>query len=159
MGLLMQHRRVALGLVLMLALLLAVQPAAAGRLWCSTDPLVSVDGRTVSIIVAIPVDDVTRVTGPTSIVVTTPAGLPRIVLVDDVGYGYGTVISFADGHTKVRDHQFPVTISVTVPVSSSSVLSTEDVPLQVTAWTSGVAPVTVTGAADRTDVTITLYGP
>ena len=64
----MHLRRLIVGFLPLLALLMPAQPAAAGRLWCSTDPLVSVDGQIVSIIVAIPVDDVLRVTGPTSIV-------------------------------------------------------------------------------------------
>jgi hypothetical protein len=154
----MRPRRVVLGLTCVIALLVAVQPAAAGRLWCSTDPLVSINGQVVSIIVAIPVDDVLRVTGPTSIVVTTPEGLHRQVLVDDVGYGHGTAIAFSDKHQKVHDHQFPVTVSVHIPTAGASLLSSDPVPLQVTVWTIDTPPVTVTGAADLTSVTITMYG-
>ena len=90
---------------------------------------------------------------------STPPGAHRHVLVDDVGYGHGTVIAFDDGHGTPHDQQVSVTISVHIPVSNAALLSSGAVPLQVTAWSLGAAPVTVTGQADQATVTITLHGP
>ena len=78
----MPHRLRRLTVPLFLALALLVQPAAAGRLWCKADPVVSLDQRLVSISVAIPAEFLLAVNGPTSITI------PRIWTISSAGYNH-----------------------------------------------------------------------
>ena len=98
------HRLRLLIVPLFLALALLVQPAAAGRLWCKADPVVSLDQRLVSISVAIPAESLLAVNGPTSITIKAPPSVSRVLVVNDLGFmGYGTIVTFVDGGGPVKD--------------------------------------------------------
>lgn len=155
----MRYRRVLVGVAPMLALLMIVHPVTAGRLWCSADPVVSLDHRLVSISVAIPAEYLLLVNGPTALTVKAPPSLDRALVVSDVGFmGHGTVVTFVNGGGAVKDEAFPVEIRVSVPVADSSLSSDESIPLQVTVTPDGQLPITVEGTAESTVVKLTILG-
>jgi hypothetical protein len=150
----MPHRRRLLISTPLLLLALLVQPAAAGRLWCKADPVVSLDHRLVSISVAIPAESLLAVSGPTSITIQAPPSVSHALVVNDLGFmGYGTIVTFVDGGGPVKDDAFPVEVSVSVPVAAA-----EPVPMQVTVLPDNQLPVTVEGTVDRTVVRLTVKG-
>ncbi len=77
-----------------LLLVLATHPAAAGVGWCRTDPVVVIDGRVADVFVSVPLDALSRVTGPTEIVITVPVGVTNTWAVPGPGFGYGEVVTF-----------------------------------------------------------------
>ena len=130
-----------------LALLLVATPASAGLVWCQGDPVVSLNGTTVQIMVAIPVDDQPLVTGPIQAVIGTPASVRRNVLLTDGGFnGYGEQVTFRDTNVSYAGSVFPVDISVTVPVGTSH-SGGRDIPVTMTISTAGSDPLVVQGTA------------
>jgi hypothetical protein len=153
-----QRRSVLIVMPIVLCALL-IQPSAAGRLWCRADPVVSLDDRLVSISVAIPVEDLLRVTGPTSIQIKAPRDVDRRLIVNDLGFlGYGTVITFVDGGGSVKDATFPVEVRVSVPIDRTGLATRDDVPLQVTVMPDNHLPTTAVGTTTMTIVTVTVDG-
>lgn len=71
------RRSAMVGIILMLAIAHNVQLVEAGRLWCKTDPIVTLNNRIVSITVAIPVEYVLLVNGPVIIEIATPPSVDR----------------------------------------------------------------------------------
>ena len=155
----MFQRRSMLIVVPILLCALLIQPAAAGRLWCSADPVVSLDQRLVSISVAIPVEDLLRVTGPTAIQIKAPRDVERALIVNDLGFlGHGTVVTFVDGGGSVKGATFPVEVRVSVPIDRTGLATRDDVPLQVTVMPDNQVPTTVVGTTTLTIVALTVDG-
>ena len=100
------RRSATLCAIFLLAILLNLQVVEAGRLWCKADPVVTLDGRVVSISLAIPVDSLLMVDGPTRIEIRTPATVERYVVVNDVGFLRGSVVVFTDSDEKVVDAEY-----------------------------------------------------
>jgi hypothetical protein len=154
-------RRLAIiGIIPVLVFALLAQPANAGRLWCPSDPVVSLDHRIVSISVSIPVEYLLLVNGPTTIEIKTPRGVDRELILNDLGFmGHGSIVTFVDGGGVVKDSEFPVEIRVSVPVAAE-LGSTENqvAPLQVTVMPDNQLPMTVTGTSDLTLVRLMVTG-
>jgi len=131
---------IALALV---ALVLLVAPASAGRQWCMQDPVVLLNGRAVQIFVAIPEEFVPAVNGPVSVRITVPGSVEREVIYLDEGFnGYGEDVRFqTTGAPVAADGSFDVRIQVHVPVSGRGLVGLDlpagGVPVQVTVVTNG----------------------
>lgn len=129
-------------LTVALCLIASAIPAAAGRTWCARDPLVSLNGVPVQILVAVPSEYVPAVNGPIVVTVQTPARVQREVLFTDAGFNrHGERVSFATLPSAriAPDGSFEVRISAQVPVDAATLLainprsSTIPVQLQVVA--------------------------
>jgi hypothetical protein len=97
---------------------LTVQGAAAGRGWCRTDPIVSIDDRLADVFVAAPPEALLLVTGPNQIVVTVPVGVRASLVIADVGFGKGDVVSFRESSRLRRTKTgIQVVIRVYVPAT------------------------------------------
>lgn len=152
-------RRTFIVLVPLLILALVAQPAAAGKLWCKADPVVSLNGRVVSISPAIPLEYLLRVNGPTQITIKTPRGVDGTLILNDLGFmGHGTIVTFVQGGGVIKNNEFPVEIEVSVPVDTTGLPPNHAVPLSVTVTPDNQWPTTVTGTTRSTVVRLTVTG-
>ncbi len=84
----------------------------ASRVWCRTDPVVSIDGQLADIFVAAPL----RVTGPNRVLVMVPVGVDAELVATDLGFGQGTNVAFAESAAlRTTARGFQVRIRVYVP--------------------------------------------
>jgi hypothetical protein len=146
------------GIIVVLALVLNVQFIEAGRLWCKADPVVTLDGRIVSITLAIPLEYLLLVDGPTIIEITTPPDVDRQLIVNDVGFLHGSIVTFKDGDGAVEDGQIPVKITASVSIDESRLAPGETVPMQITVLTDYLRYETVTGTTEKTTMKLVVYG-
>src|SRR5438105_8787798 len=94
-----------------------VHATRAGRMWCKSDPIVSLNGRVIDLTVSLPLDKLLAVNGPLRIDIWTPAAVNRKVLVSDVGFnGHGSVIAFHNSHGTVSNNQIPTFIKLSGPI-------------------------------------------
>lgn len=153
-------RRIAvIGIIPVLVFALLAQPATAGRLWCPSDPVISLNHRIVSISVSIPPEYLLLVNGPTTIEIKTPRGVDRQLILNDLGFmGHGSIVTFVNGGV-VRNNEIPVEIRVSVPVAAGlGSTSNQVAPLQVTVMPDNQLPMTVTGTSEMTLVRTTVTG-
>jgi hypothetical protein len=106
------------------ALLFSVTPASAGRVWCSRDPVIKVNGQVVDVLVSSYSEMNASATGPIQFVVTVPVGSTASVLATDKGFGYGYSVSVktsstltkAAKSTQVRVEVYAPAADATLPV-------------------------------------------
>jgi hypothetical protein len=116
-------RRLTATLVAFLSLFLFAMPASAGWEWCESDRVLLLNGTRVQVLVAIPQDQLSRVTGPVTIVVSTPERARRSTVSTDAGFnGHGERVEFADLNdgTGGRGGPFTALIAVQVPVAAGA---------------------------------------
>lgn len=161
----------------LVALVLLVAPASAGREWCAKDPVVSLNGTAVQILVAVPAEYVPAVNGAIDVRIATPSGVASDVVFLDAGFnGYGETVRFqSSGGAVAADGSFDVGIRARVPVNQRTLrelgLPNGAVPVQVTVITNGeltwegdlpaVADgetTVVEGSSNGTQVTVTVQG-
>lgn len=95
---------------------IAAPSAFAARAWCKTDPIVLIDGELADILVSSSLLAPLKVTGPTQIVVTVPEGVSTLLVLADLGFGRGQVVTFQQSpELKVTDAGIQVQIAVFVP--------------------------------------------
>ena len=113
---------------LALLTLLGAHPAAAGRQWCRTDPIVVIAGTRVNIEAAVPVEDQGAVNGPVMVVVSVPVGVAAEVVYVDAGFnGHSEHVTIHHvRHLQAQEGAVPIQVEITVPASR------DDVP--VAAW-------------------------
>jgi len=100
---------------------LGLRNADAARAWCRTDPLVLIDGTIVDIFVLGPLTAPLKVTGPTEVVVTVPVGVSASLVLMDLGFGRGEVVSFAESAEPTKDDRgIQVKVDVRVPARDKS---------------------------------------
>lgn len=100
----------------MLALLLVASPASAGRVWCSRDPVIKVNGQVVDALVSSYADMTSSATGPIQFVVTVPSGVSASVIASDNGFGYGYSISVKTSSTlKATATSIPIQVQAYAP--------------------------------------------
>lgn len=131
-------------------------PAAADERfgWCKADPVVRLDGTLMDITVSIPPKYLFVVDGPTEILVKSPEGVDRQLILNDLGFmAKGSVVRFTNRSGEVVDGQFPVTVDVYVPVDEDQLLPGEVVPVEVSVLPqSGDSPRSVVGTHKQTRV-------
>lgn len=109
---------------------LTARPAAAARGWCRMDPIIVVDCGLAEILVAVKVQDVLDVNGPTEIVVTVPVGVEAGLAADQLvewrtsrgnlsgpGFRYGEFTRFAESR-KLKRTRNGIHLEVAVRVPS-----------------------------------------
>ena len=100
---------------------LAVPTANAGIGWCRTDPVVVIDGQLADIFVSARFDDLSKVTGPTEIVVGTPVGIDAELAIATAGFGYGEKVTFQESASlQVTTEGIELRIKVRVPARSDA---------------------------------------
>ena len=133
--------------LVLVALALQVQSAVAGIGWCKSDPVVLIDGHPVDIFVSAPADAPLRVTGPTEIVVTVPVGVSVELVVSDLGFGRGEVVTFAESHAlRVTDTAIGVKVAAYVPTADDGMPVLVEVAPRVVGLLS---PASAEGAANE----------
>lgn len=138
------------------ALLVFAIPVRAGLDWSDRDPVVSLDGTRVQILVAIPEKYLPLANGPIKVDVHTPTDVAREVVYQDAGFnGHGEFVRFADrGDSALRDgiKSYRVRIRVMVPIDRSGLSAREVVPVRVTVVPANDDPIVVEGVGGRTEV-------
>lgn len=152
------RRFTTVGIILVLALALNMQLVEAGRLWCKSDPVVTLNGQTVSITVAIPLEYLLLVDGPVIIEIKTPPSVDRQLIVNDVGFLHGSIVTFTDGGGAVKDELIPVQIDASVSIDSSRLAPGETVPLQITVLTDDLLYATAQGTTEHTTMELVVRG-
>lgn len=101
------------------------EPAAAGRGWCRSDPVLLIDGVLADLFSAVPLDSVLQVTGPTQIVITTPKDVTISLAIPGLGFGRGEKVSFERSRKlKTTADGIELKIALFVPAS-------DDFPVEV----------------------------
>jgi hypothetical protein len=133
---------VVLGLV---ALLFSVTPASAGRVWCSRDPVIKVNGQVVDVLVSSYTEMNASANGPVMLVITVPVGSTASVLATDNGFGYGYSVTVKTSSTltktakstQVRVEVYAPAADATLPVKID--VKPRSVGLVKAATTQGLA--------------------
>lgn len=100
---------------------LAAPSAFAARAWCKTDPLILVDGELANIMVVSTLLAPLKVSGPTQIVVTVPEGVPAYLVLSDLGFGRGQIVTFKHSpEMKVTEQGIQMQIAVFVPARDNT---------------------------------------
>ena len=147
-----------IGTIVLLALVLNVQVVEAGRLWCKADPIVTLNHRIVSISLSIPIEYLLLVDGPTIIEITTPPGVDRRLIVNDVGFLRGSIVRFKDGDGVVDGRQIPVKITASVSIDKSRLKPGEIVPMEIAVLTDYLLYETALGTTEQTTMQLTIRG-
>jgi hypothetical protein len=96
--------------------------AVAGRGWCRSDPLITIDGYLSDIFVTAPLEALLYVDGPTEIVVTVPRGVKAALVLAGIGFGRGERVSFAQSR-KLEQIQAGIEVKIAVKVPAKKALS------------------------------------
>lgn len=142
-------------LISLLCLFLAVSPAGAGKGWCRSDPIVRINGQTLQIWVAIPLEDLPDVVGPISVNLVVPRGtINELVYVDDGFNGYGEDFNWIQGsNTVAADGSFNVTAHISVPMRDGRY-----VPMQVELIPGNGVATAVYGQTVGVSIDVTMRG-
>jgi hypothetical protein len=114
--------RLVAGAIGLVALLLSVSPANAGWMWCAKDPVVRLDGTSVQILVAVPQELQTAVTGPIQVVISVPAGVSTELVSTDAGFNdFGETVRFVtDPNLPKIGNLFIAQVRVTLPTAAGA---------------------------------------
>ena len=120
------HRGFQLIGALALLFVLTAGPVGAGIGICRTDPVIEVDGKRAHIYVSSLETILTKVIGPTEVVITVPNGVRTELISTDNGFGLGWNVRFKDsGDLRVTDRGIEVHVSVSVPATATLPVETE----------------------------------
>ncbi len=134
---------------------LIVFPAQAGWIWCQGDPVVSLDGTKVQIVVSIPQDKQDLVTGPIEVDIATPNSVNRELISTDSGFNdFGETVSFSNLKVPKIGDRFLTKISASIPVSTNG----STIPVQMTITPSNGRTMTVHGTANGTNAVVLVQG-
>lgn len=122
----------------------AVSPAEAGWRWCERDPVFSIAGTLVNVVVAVREEHQSAVTGPIVVTLYAPIGVNALLISTDDGYnGYGEVVSIVPASwLTVTGRGVQVRVEVTVPASRV------DMPVDVFVTPAGARTVSVNGKSN-----------
>jgi hypothetical protein len=120
-------------LAALLPLLGFVQGAEARRAWCKTDPVIAVGGELANVFVSAPLGTLAQavlsVTGPNQMVVTVPNGIEAWLVLSDLGFGRGNVVTFAhSANLRATAAGIEVRIEVFVPATTRFAVRVEFAP-------------------------------
>jgi hypothetical protein len=115
--------RLLLLVAVLLVLPLSVQ---AGVDFCSTDPIVLINGQQYNIIVGVPKGNVKDVSGPVRVNIVHPSGVPaQIVFIDTSVFEYKVKLNASGGYIPGGSND--IRVNVDVP----TVIGTQSFPVQV----------------------------
>src|SRR5215207_4181515 len=107
--------------MVVLALALTSSGVFAGRTWCRTDPVVMIGGELADMFVAGPLTAPLQVTGPTRVNIIVPTGVDAWLVLADLGFGRGEVVTFQESaDLQVTEQGIEVRVQVYVPATSST---------------------------------------
>ncbi len=153
-----QRRWLASSSLALLLIALVGGQIAIGSGWCRVDPIVEINGEEIQVWVAVPNGAEDAVNGPIEVEFTAPAGATTEVTFVDSGFnGYGETVTFAPGATVNSDGSMNIQITVHVPMDTSSMTSSDAVPVQLEIITSDGSRF-VTGNHVQTQTTVTVGG-
>ena len=113
-----------------LALFLIASPASAGWMWCAKDPVIRLDGTSVQILVAVPQNLQSAVTGPIQVVVSVPPGVATELVSTDTGFnGFGETVRFMTDPNLTQIGNYVVAL---VRVSVPTAMGTAPLPTLLT---------------------------
>ena len=134
--------------MLMLSIAVGSGSASAGRSWCRVDPGLSIGGQEAHINVYADPAILTKVTGPTTLIVTVPVGKEgktKLLYMDDgFGYSYDLVIRTS---TALKDSStgIDITVQAFTPAGNTMVeMQVELVPVDL-----GKTPTYAKGVSDK----------
>ena len=147
-------------LIGLLALVVLALPVTAGEIsWCETDPIVSLNGTAVQILVALPQDQVPLVTGPTVVRIAIPSDAVVAVLLTDPGFnGHGEVVTWETSGSLQPGQPIPVQIAISVPIDTSKLAGDSLVPVRVTVVPDNATPLVAWGTSRGTSVPLAVTG-
>jgi uncharacterized membrane protein YjdF len=109
---------------LVLALLLvfsSAAPASASVGWCKSDPIVVVNLTLADVFSSAQIQDLSKVTGSTRIVLVTPMDVFATLATPGLGFGYGEFVTFQRSpYLHVTRTHIDVIVKVFVPSTDSS---------------------------------------
>lgn len=120
-------RRVTALLLVLVGLSVVLAPVAeAGRQWCRSDPVVTIDNHIADIFVSAPLTAPLKVTGPNRIVVLVPEGVPAALVASTIGFGLGEEVSFRESRElrKTRNGT-EIAVRVYVPATVNMPITVE----------------------------------
>lgn len=104
-------------------------PAAAGRGWCRSDPLILIDGELADIFCTAPLSMLLQATGPTKIVVTVPKGVKTHLVLGGIGFGRGEKTTFKKSkRLKKKGGKIDVEIKAMMPAKNDLPVGLEFAP-------------------------------
>jgi hypothetical protein len=148
--------RLVAGAVGLLALWLSASPASAGWMWCAKDPVVRLDGVTVQILVAVPQELQSSVTGPIQVVVSVPSGVSTQLISTDSGFNnFGETVRFVtDPSLPHVGNLFMFQVRVTLPTAPG----TPALPTMLTVTPANGPERSFTATSAGTTGTLTMAG-
>jgi hypothetical protein len=147
------HGSVAFSLLAVFAAL--AQPLPAHALWCSSDPVVSLNRTVVDITVSIPLAYILYVNGPVRYTIQTPSSVVRKLVVNDVGYnGHGVTVSFTNRVGGINGNQFLTTVKVYVPIDMTKLPVGTRVPTLLTVFPLNGKQLQVSGTSQSTAMSL-----
>jgi len=96
-------------------------PAAASVGWCRSDPVVLVNLTLADVFTSAQIQDLTKVTGATQIVIVTPIEVFATLATPGLGFGYGEFVTFQkSSHLKFTSAGIQVMVKVFVPSTDNA---------------------------------------
>jgi len=149
-------RRCALiALTALLTLLPFATPVSAGKGWCRSDPIVTLNGVQLQLLIAIPVEEQANVIGPIAVTMVAPKASKMTVVYTDSGFnGFGESINLAANSDRIGiDGTFTVKAILSVPMRGNNFI-----PMQVEIIPDSGESVFVEGQAIGVTITLHLAG-
>jgi hypothetical protein len=107
-----------------LALALTFQtaaPASASIGWCRSDPIIVLDLAVADVFTSAKWSDLSKVTGPTDVVIVVPSSVKTTIGIPTLGFGHGEGVSFQRSRAlKATGYGIEVVVKVFVPSSDNS---------------------------------------
>jgi hypothetical protein len=111
------------------ALVVDSRISLAGRGWCRSDPLISIEGVPVDIFCTAHLTAPLQVKGPTEIVVSVPAGVNAALVLAGIGFGRGEQVRFeATDRLKQSASAVALEVAVYVPAKNNLAIGVEFAP-------------------------------
>lgn len=105
------------------------QTTLAGRGWCRSDPLITIQGVPADIFCTASFKALVRVTGPTQIVVSVPVGVSTALLLAGPGFGRGEHLRFEESdRLQQSGSTVELEVAVHVPASEDLAIGVEFAP-------------------------------
>lgn len=152
-------RRCLSAILALSALLELAFPASAGLSWCKTDPIVTISGTAVQILVSLPQEYTQYVDGAIKVNLTTTKGVDRRVIITDSGYnGNGETVNWSEDNSLSNFFgALPVGITVRIPMDQSEV-NRAKVPMMVEVIPENGPQVVFVGTAEKATTLVHIIG-